>query len=176
MPKDELRPAMYIRQRLKSPIAILLTLLILAGGLSLVPSSSAEAVDWKGISKAGAVKWTTKTSWGTAYLRNGTTEWGYVHIKRGGTHRKTSNHEVSAAAKRQWVRALNSKNTSLAYNGLKVYAAHYKVGKSKKQARTMCVIYDRSSGLVGKNKSGTLGIVTAYWTTGTRKASSCGLD
>lgn len=167
---------MHSRHRLRAPIAILVALLAFIVGLNLYPANSAEATDWASISKAGAVKWRTKTSWGTAYLRNGNSDWGYVHIKRGGTYRKTSNHEVTAAAERQWVRALNSKNTSLAFNGLEVYASHYQVGKSKKLARTMCVIYDHRSGLIGKNKYGQFGIVTAYWTTGTRNAGKCGKD
>ncbi|MGC2939870.1 hypothetical protein [Brevibacterium sp. FAM 24638] len=172
MPYIQLEIEEKLNKSLLSTIRVFATLTVaclLAGSLSFVAPNTAEAA-----TNPGKVMWQTKVSGKTGGLRYGTTKWGYVHIKQGGSTGNTSNHELSSAAKRQWARALNSKKPHRAKNGLLVFAAQYKIGKGKKQNRTMCVVYNtKKVKFKGFRKPQEAGIVTAYWKKGNHSARGC---
>lgn len=151
------RPMTNLRDRAYKFIAILAASAILFTGVGL--STDIQPAEAK--TKSSKVMWSAKIKGKTAILRYGTKDWGYVHIKRGGTHGRKDNHELTSAAQKQWKRALNG--VKFTKGTKRIYRAHYEVGK-KKQKRTMCVIYST-------NKK--IGMITAYWTKGHVSASKC---
>lgn len=150
-------PMTNVRNRAYKFIAMLAASAILFTGIGL--STDIQPAEAK--PKSSTVMWSAKIKGKTAILRYGTKDWGYLHIKRGGTHGRKFNHELTKAAQNQWKRALNGPKYT---NGTKrIYRSHYTVGK-KKEKRTMCVIYST-------NKK--IGMITAYWGRGHISASKC---
>ncbi|WP_411145464.1 hypothetical protein [Streptomyces sp. x-80] len=110
-------------------------------------------------------------------LREGNSKFGRQHIAKGGSTGNTTNHELTPAAKRLWVIAMEKVDPGTHSNpfpGGTLSIAHYATPSGVK--RTMCVVDDANGYVYAGKNYGPKGIITAFWVNGHKTLSGCSRD
>ncbi|MFZ3475068.1 hypothetical protein ACODT3_00645 [Streptomyces sp. 4.24] len=110
-------------------------------------------------------------------LREGNASFGRQHIANGGSTGNTSNHELTAAAKGLWLKAMDSVEKGSwtePFKGGRLSTYKYSTGNGTK--RTMCVLTDDNNYRYSGKDYGRKGIITAYWVNGHVGPGGCSKD